>query len=331
MRRLVAVAVALALPATGCLSNTYRIPRGELGRLASAPPEQRGEHVRVVQQFSTSEAPPPAQPVSSSTTVVVGVGVGIGGPSRPAPRRVGTGLPRTGGLAKSKSEEAWFWAIVAIGAAIGLAATEGARYDGWVRLHPMHPVHVWGPWGYAVVPLAQIDANTAAVASRAVIVPHEGPFETLGRAPLDRQGFTYSVLGGAAAIPSADGTTEFGPAFHIQLGYHPTHMIGVLGDAALSWRQNDFGRTVYDNRWGLELQVLPLDAGHFHGGVFGTVALGSRVEDGVAGGREQDVAFGGGAMLQASLTTRLALTARFGLGRAYGDDTKDITFGLSIY
>jgi hypothetical protein len=36
-------------------------------------------------------------------------------------------------------------------------------------------------------------------------------------------------------------------------------------------------------------------------------------------------------MLQLSLTTRLALTGRFGLGRAYGDNTGDVTVGISIY
>jgi hypothetical protein len=332
MVRLVAAVLALALPATGCLSDTYRIPRGELARLSTAPPEQRSQRVRVVQQFATSETPPPAQPVTASTQIVIVGGISTG-PShrhhRPTPVRAGGGPRGGGGLAKSKSDEAWVWVVLAAGAAIGLAATEGARYDGWLRLHPMHPVHVWGPWGYAVVPLAQLDPGTASVTERAVINPNEGPVEHLGRAPLDRKGFTYSVLGGAASIPSALGDTELGPAFHIQLGYFPAHQLGIVGDISLQWRQNERDRTIYDNRWGLELEYLPLDAGHFHAGLFGNVALGSRVEDGQSSKR--DVAFGGGAMLQLSLTTRLAITGRFGIGRAYGDDTKDITVGLSIY
>jgi hypothetical protein len=329
----IAIAVAIAVAQAGCLSQTYKIPRRELTRLAETPPEQRGAGVRVVQEFGTADAPPPAGRVSTSTQIVIVGGVGThhhhgGGGPRPAPGGPRPGGPR-GSLAKNKSDEAWVWVVLAAGAAVGLAVTEGARYDGWVEVHPMHPVHVYGPWGYAVVPLAQLDAGTAAAADRAVIRPYEGPWRTLGRAPLDRAGFTYSVLGGAAAIPGADGSTDLGPAFHIQLGYFPTHQVGIVADASLSWRDNAVGATIYDNRWGLELEYLPLDAGHFHAGLFGGIALGSRVEDGE--GREQGIAYGGGAMVQLSLTTRLALTGRFGIGQAYDETTNDVTVGLSIY
>ena len=96
-------------------------------------------------------------------------------------------------------------------AAVALAVTEGARYDGWVRLHPMHPVHLYGPGGYRVMPLAWVDPETAAWSTRAVVRPNEGPWQPLGRAPLDRHGFTYSVLGGAGQVVSGDdNTTSFG-------------------------------------------------------------------------------------------------------------------------
>jgi hypothetical protein len=56
--------------ATGCLSHEYVIPKGELGRLAAAPPETRGAHVRVVQQIGSRRGdpiPPDQTPVAEWT------------------------------------------------------------------------------------------------------------------------------------------------------------------------------------------------------------------------------------------------------------------------
>jgi len=346
MRRLAALLVAATIPLAGCLTDTYRLSRNELNKLAQLPPESRGTQVRVVQELTTSDPPPPATHVTAETQVVIVVApeVHVGGPD---PRRHGHSVPGGGpsgpspsgpptkggggGLASAKADEAWVWVVIAAGAAVILAATEGARYDGWVQLHPMHPVHLWGPGGYRVVPLAQLDAETAAWAERAAIRETEGPWRTLGRAPLDRAGFNYSVLGGIGTVPSADGSDDIGPAFHIQLGYYPTHAIGILADVGLGWRRNQYRNTIYDSRWGAELHYLPLDAGPFHAGLFGGVGLAGRIEDGVAHGRRTGVALDAGAMFQLELTTRLALTARLGMGRAYSETTQDVTFGLSIY
>jgi hypothetical protein len=61
------IASALFVQVTsGCLSNEYVIPRSELQRLASLPPETRGEHVRAVQEVgdrrSDALEPAPAPP-----------------------------------------------------------------------------------------------------------------------------------------------------------------------------------------------------------------------------------------------------------------------------
>ena len=45
---------------SGCLSNTYEVPRDEMQRLVSAPPDQRGGNVHAVQRFGTATDPPPA-------------------------------------------------------------------------------------------------------------------------------------------------------------------------------------------------------------------------------------------------------------------------------
>jgi hypothetical protein len=76
--------------ASGCLSHEYAIPKGELGRLATLPPEIRGAHVRVVQQLGTrrseaieSEEPveqPPFGPQGESDVFIDGQ-ISVGGPS----------------------------------------------------------------------------------------------------------------------------------------------------------------------------------------------------------------------------------------------------------
>jgi hypothetical protein len=339
----VAIALSLALVQTACLQQTHRIPRGELMRLSQTAPEQRGEHVRVIQELG-GEQPPRQDPVTAETEVTIvyvpDIQVSVGGGHRPAPRPPdgvkpgGSGGGKgggVGGLADMKSDEAWVIFVIAATAAIFLAATEGARYDGWVRLHPMHPVHLWGPGGYAVMPLAHIDPATAAWAERAVVRDSEGPWDPLGRAPLDRAGWTYTVLLGAATSTSADESTGAGTSGRVQLGYFPAHQFGLQLDWGFSVRDNAVGETLFDNRLGLEATVAPFDAGRLHAGVYGGIALASRFEDGVRDGRDDDTALSGGAILQLGWTTRLAVTGRFGVSRAYGDIEKEALLGLSIY
>lgn len=94
---LVAFAAFLSYACGGCLSNEYVIPQSELVRLATLPPEQRGQSVRVVQKIGerrsdaidTTQPPPPAYPqeggygpppagyVEEGPHSHVGVGVGI--------------------------------------------------------------------------------------------------------------------------------------------------------------------------------------------------------------------------------------------------------------
>jgi len=181
------------------------------------------------------------------------------------------------------------------------------------------------------MPLAAIDPGTAAWARRAVVVPSEGPWLELGRAPLDRRGWSYSVLMGGASSVEARGDLGTGFGSHLQLGYFPTQQLGVSFDVALGWRDSVIDETVFDSRYGLELDYFPLAAGRFHGGLFGGVGFATRFEDGVPGGDATATALWGGAQLQLELTTRLALTGRFGLVQAHGDDTREILLGLSVY
>ena len=336
-----AMVLVVAIVATGCATSTYRIPNAELARLAATDPAQRGASVAVRQEPPWEDEPPGAQPVTSDTQIIIigpeieiGGGGGRGGGgvhSPPGGGDGGKGLPQAGKGADAK-DTAIAIVVIAVTAVVIMAVVEGSRFVGHVQLHPMMPVHLFLKDGrYAVVPLAQIDPSLAAMTDRAVVRDTEGPWLRLDRAPLDRKGFMYSVLLGAASSVSADGNLGVGPTSHIQIGYFPTQQIGVLGDLMFGWRQNRVNATLFDTRSALEVQAWPVAAGPFHAGVFGNVGLAQRIEDGLPKGNHLGMSLSGGAQVQLDLTTFLALTARFGVIQAHGDLAKEMVFGLSVY
>ncbi len=334
MRTWAFAVAALAAFSTGCLGNHYVIPRQNLIALAQTPPEQRGQQVRIIQGFATDDGPPPAPEVRAGAVVVVDTSPGVG----PAPRRgraihtSSGGKAFRGNLAKSKSEDSKAWLVIAGLAAFGLAVTEGARYDGWVRLHPMHPVHIYGPYGeYTWVPLAQLDPQTAMWARKAYVRDSEGPWAPLGRAPLNRRGLSYSLYLGAGEFESADESDNTGFMSHIQFGVFPAQELGIQLDIGLGWTDNQSGNTIFDSRYALELDLLPVSAGRLHAGVFGQGGMSARFEDGFDGEDKTSPFFGGGALMQLEITTRLALSARAGMTHLYGDWVSDLGLGLSIY
>ncbi len=325
--------LAALLFATGCLSTGHRIPKQELIRLSQTPPAQRGEQVRVIQSFAGDDGPPEQQRIGASTLLVVTPGPRFRGPT-------GAFRPNLSKLAKAKKQSAKAWLIIAAFAALGLAVTEGARYDGWVQLNPMHPVHLFGPYGeYTWMPLAQLQPDAAAWASRAMVRPSEGPWNKLGRAPLNRRGFNFSLLLGSAELPShaeevsgtISDTDTAGFQGHIQFGYFPSQVVGLAFDIAMGYRDNAFGDVVYENRNALELQAFPLFVGRFHAGAYADIGWAVRLEDG-ANGRDKRSFYGGaGVLAQLEITTRLALTGRLGLSRVFGQTTNEASLGVSIY
>jgi hypothetical protein len=338
-RRVLAVSVAALLVGGGCASNSYRIPSKDLRALAQVAPEQRGQSVRVIQEINESSAPP-AERIDGSTEVVfvprvhistgVRVGGGGGGGSRP-----GLGGGKMGGAANDGKAAAIAFLVVAATALVMVAAVEGSRFDGWAQLHPMHPVHLFAHDGsYRVMPLAWIDPATAAMTDKAIVRATEGPWRELSRAPLTRTGWTYSMYGGAGSLRSMNGEKEIGPAFTVQLGYFPTQTMGVHANVFFGWRDNVVNETLFESRYTLELQALPVQAGPFHAGLYGGAGLAYRFEDGSKLARTQDpgsYALTGGAMLQLDVHTRIALTARFGLAQAHEERMSDILFGISVY
>ncbi len=361
--RALAMLVAGAVLGSGCASQSYRIPNGELQRLAAMPPEQRAQSVLVSQELSATQVDN-AEPIRADTEIIwvprieiygggyrdhresYGSGGSGGGGGRwgSGPKSGASGGKSGGGgklgnvsLGSGGSDgkaAAVAVIVLAVVALVAVAGVEASRYDGWVELHPMHPVHLIGKDGsQAVMPLAWIDPQAAAWTEKAIIRPSEGPWRELGRRSLMRGG-TYGVYGGTGSSTSVTGRTEFGPSFVIQGGYFPRNDIGVVFDLAFAWRDNQFGGTLFDSRYSLELQVLPLKAGPLHAGGYGSAGLAYRWED-VPGttieGNNGSGAFAGGGMLQLELHSRIALTARAGLVAAHGDRQTDLLFGLSVY
>lgn len=381
------VAVLLALPAAGCLSSTYVIPRADALALTQLAPARRGDSVRVVQEIF-ADTPERAPSVTGSTqldlaprvyvyggvsgggsvgggavgggTVAVAppggagtVGVTPGGGTAGAAPTAGTvGVtPAPGGTAPNPSggggtgggsggsggggdgTAVVVVVVVALSAVVALvlAGTEGARYDGWARLNPMHPVHVLASDGSTSwVPLALLDAQTAAAATELLVSEDEGPFLTLGRAPLNRVGFVYGMEGGVASLRGRRGLTGAAFAAHVQLGFFPLQQLGLLFDTLLGLGDRD-GNTLVNAQFGGELQALPLALGPVHLGAFGRVGTASPTQ------RDERWALsvGGGGLVQLELTTRLALTLRGGatyVNEARGGViTGEGMVGLAVY
>lgn len=340
MRRSQILVLLAAVAASGCLSSSHEIPREELFALTELPPEERGEEVRVVQNLGHQDEPPGAPRVQVGAAVVVDGPVWVAGTPRSRNRSRITSVDdtrrapsgkRRGNLAEAKKESAKVWIAVAAIAAGALAFTEGARYDGWVRLHPMHPVHLVGPGGqYTWIPLAQLTPEAVDWSERAYVRDVEGPWQPLGRAPLDRRGFTYSLFLGGGEIALVGADPEPGFMSHIDLGFYPAHAIGLQLDIGFGWADDELGDTVFDARYALELDVLPLEAGILHGGVFGQIGVASRSDDGLRLDDSSSL-MAGGALLQLELTTRLALGLRAGLTRAHGETMSELGIGVSIY
>ncbi|MBA3464814.1 MAG: hypothetical protein H0T46_33075 [Deltaproteobacteria bacterium] len=346
--RFIAVVMAGLLVGTGCAANSYRIPNSELQRLSMIPPETRAQRVLVSQELTATEVAD-AEPVNDQTAIVFvpefhiggsysGGSRGGGGVSTGGSRGGAGGLKLSGGGSDGKAAAVAILVMAAV-VLVAAAGIEGSRFDGWVRLHPMHPVHLVGKDGsQAVMPLAWIDPQAAAWTESAIVKPTEGPWLQLDRKPLTRA-FAYGLYGGYGSSKSVYGDVDAGPSFVIQGGYFPDQRIGILATVALAWRENRYGGTLFESRYMAELQALPIVAGPLHAGVYGGIGLAYRWEDTPVGtiangglnGNDGSTAMSGGGMLQLDLHTRIALTVRMGVVRSHGDKQTDALVGISVY
>ncbi|MFT3699417.1 MAG: hypothetical protein QM831_40085 [Kofleriaceae bacterium] len=351
------IASALAL-VTACGTTTYEIPRYELQRLASLPPAERGQSVRVSQQLTDKDLGAP-QPVTAETQIVIfpdvyveggyhrtyspgwgphaspppGRGVGAGGGGGVNVSNTGGGGGHGGGSTGGSDGKAEAIAIIVIAATalVIAAAVEGSREDGYAQIHPMTPLYLTGMDGSKVImPLAALDPQSAAFTDEAYFRSTETPFRFLGRAPLDRQGLTYSLFLGAGTFKSVYGTKSLGTASTIQLGYFFTQELGINFSTFMGWRGDQVGSTLFDLRYTLELDAYLAHAGPIHFGLYGGGGGASRFEDGVDG-NISGLALLGGAQLQLDFNTRLALTARLGQTYAHDERMTDAMIGLAVY
>lgn len=349
--RLLAISLATSLLAGGCATSTYKISGAELERLAQLPPEQRGQSVRVTQQLTDTDPGAP-QPVTEGTNIVfmpnitvvderpvrpVAWGRGVGGPGghvvTPGGVKGGGGGFHGGDLKGADGKGAAIAAlIIAAVAIVAVGGIEAYRYEGDVRLHPMHPLWLYGLDGsQAEMPLAWLDPQSAAFSRYAIVRSNEGPWTPLGRAPLDRQGWTYALFFGGGSFTSADGSRAWGPGSTIQLGYYLTQQLGIVYSMYFGWRNNALGETLFDSRYTLELQGYPIAMGPVHLGLYGGGGGAYRWEDGYANGDTGGLAAIGGVLGQLDINTRIALTARAGVTYVHGEPSTDVLFGLSVY
>jgi hypothetical protein len=341
----------------GCLSNSYNVPHDELARLSSLPPEDRWESIRATQRIGGEDNPPepdwPSEPHPVYVTTVVVESHHHGGyyggyAGRPPPARVSgriegpaTARPApstTPSIGKGKGDPAsaaLVAAAVVVGAGTGiaLAATEGARYDGWVAVHPDEPLHLRlsdGTMRY--VPLSALSSADAAAAEEATI--YEGSSERypkLGRAPLNRQGFTLSTAFHMGSVPQIDRTNATGFGGALFLGGNIANTV-TLGLGASIDSGFDSRHSVYAATIGPEIQIYPTKYLGAYGGVGWafrntTVGYETRADEGWL--------LRGGLVGEIPLTTRLAFQARAGATQPFFDEHPRLgwegSIGLAIY
>jgi hypothetical protein len=356
--RVTLLTLAAFLPvAVGCTSNEYVIPHEELVRLARVPPAQRGDRVRVVQELGDRRSDPvPAETQDSDGHVQINISggghaggsariqgggrVGGGGGVRaPAVGHAGGGGGGGGGGGNGDAALVALIVVVAVVVAIGLISSEGVRFDGFVAMAPEQPIHLQGPNGQqATIPMADLSLEWAAGAVEAKVMDDEGyGLARLDGVALDRRGATFKLDTGTIALDVA-GAPALGPAMQVQLGLFITRRVGLLASLGLAGASAaGGGGLVPRHALALELQALPLAAGPFHLGFFGNggMALTETVSADGTPVYVSGPSFGGGALAELDVTSRMALTLRAGGSLARLDQTWTpaglLAAGVAVY
>lgn len=345
--RLQALITLIAMLTSGCLGHFYEIPRTELERLAQTPPEQRAQSIYAVQQFTTADEPEPAPPWAPMTGEPPPPGyyldlrgywvpdfyVQYGAPYyEPPPYQppavhdasavsggssggVGSSSGSSGSSNIGNAGELLV-VVVVVGVAVGvvLAATEGARYDGYVAVHPHHPLHLIHRNGsQSIVPLDELSLADLHDVDSGTLSGREGAGMWLrGAAPINREGFSYQFGAGhdSLALPGLVEHRSLG--FHFALGYYPTRKFGLLAHSRLQFDNDSLGG-FYNVRLGLEAQWYPITLWRLHlgpfvgGGQSWAATAGSTLPS--TGGQRPYVSTG--ALAEFEISTRLGLTFRW--------------------
>lgn len=336
----------LMLASPGCLTSSYRVAPDELARLARVDPALRWQSVRATQRmFASSNPPSNARAVPGAPTVAIVPGaLWFRGRARRLPGaarggsagRAGSGARGgSGSSGGNGSPNPAAVAAVAVLAAAGivfvLAATEGARFDGWLGVPPNELVYLEVPDGTVlVVPLSALTPELAAAATRATV--YEGRterFARLERAPLNRAGFAVQSGAVGALIPRAAGRAAiFGGGGRAFAGGFPVRQLGVgVSVDVLAGVDGATLATV-----GGEAQVMPLLwAGAYLG------AGGAWLTPGQSGSTASGWFVRGGAHLELPVTTRFAASLRAGAAYLSLDGPvgaawmPELSLGLSVY
>jgi opacity protein-like surface antigen len=122
----------------------------------------------------------------------------------------------------------------------------------------------------------------------------------------------------------------------LQLGYFPHHMFGLLASFSPGGGSAGNGNSFSRQNLALEAQFFPISISRLHLGGFAHGGVAYAFDDTI--GDRNGAAFGGGGMLEVSLTSRLALTLRFDYtsakispdGRSW-QGSEAFTAGIAIY
>jgi hypothetical protein len=348
---------------SGCLSNSYYVERDELQRLSALPPESRWQSVRAVQRIGGEDNPPVDDSAvvgrSDSSSVYVGyvvvdshhhhhhypprrtvyrpvadAGGGVsGGPvstpvsSSSSSSKKGNGDPASAAVVA---------AMVVVGATAGfaLAASEGARYDGWVAVNPDEPLHLRMPGGRTMpVALSSLTPADLAVAEGATI--YEGDherFPKLGRAPLNRAGFAFTTALHFGGVQQLDAGPASGFGGYALIGGNIANVV-TLGLGATADMGIDSKRSLLLATVAPEIQIFPTR----YVGVYGAAGWAFRNTgvDSYNTRADEGWLWRAGLVGELPLTTRLALQARVGASDQFFPGKSTLTWegqlGLAIY
>jgi hypothetical protein len=213
-------------------------------------------------------------------------------------------------------------------AAAGLGATEGLRFDGYVQLHPEQPLRLRAAGrptrGMALADLTPADA---AASYEAVVRDDEAwGFRFRERRPLDRRGVAFKLdFGSLTSLCACYSATGF--ASNIQVGLFPWQRLGFLATVTLGGGTRPLEHAFHRHSENLEAQVFLLDWWRLH---LGAAGHGGVQFAGDEFGERTGAAFGGGALLELAVTTRLALTGRWDYTVAHTAPNDGGWAGLSI-
>jgi hypothetical protein len=228
-------------------------------------------------------------------------------------------------------------AAVVVLIAVGVAASEGVRFDGFIEMSPDQPVHLHDQGGSErVVALGALTPTDVATTTEAIVMDDEGYGLRRIQHVLDRRGFAFKLDFGRVAFEQATSSaTDAGPVAHLQLGYFFAPAFGVLLTAALGGASDGFGAVLTRHEVGLELQSLPLAAGPLHLGAYANGGYAMAATTAGGGAAEYGSSFGGGALVELDLTGRLALMVRAGGDLAsFGDGwspAASVSGGIAFY